>query len=606
MITPKAKGRARPSSRTASRFSQLDTTPTSRDLQSKSTVADDDNIDRPTALPSPTKAMDIAFDFPSTFDDEGIDDEAMLDAGERQPAAGVPVPLNGILSDIESCVRPSSPIYNTHGMAEHWDFGSVSNEHSLGATLPHTMPIPESNSVPKTPNLDIAPDLSETASTGRRSSPVGGVSDVGVGMWDLEIDTSDNDVQTLLNSTLNRGNNNLSGAEHTAISITTDNLANCNNQNIPLDQTNKAKPKVAAKKPARAKQKAKSPLKFDEETQKIKTSYFSNNPTTNKPPGANSTKTVSSRQATRKSTAKRRGQITTKAKSVAVEKTVMPSDRVTRSQRAKDCMPTAASTPDKPLAVTSDSPPPSAQPIVAGNHESDESLSNGGTPQSYSSTSTASSPLTVPDRSVIAKQLLTAARGVSQESECHQSPESKSVIPCSEMDSPERIHADEDVSNAMQTSIGTAEEDIGQESLRNASPSISLGQGRSLTRSSLNPAMPRVVDDCITISSEASMCSDSDKSDNRNTRPAFHNQQPQLQQTGMAPGARVRSDTRRAKPSTVHSRLKTSKTLHTRIKSLPVPTSQDTMTHRDEPTSKVALEEELHWASEVRRHQRAL
>ena len=174
-MAPRARQPAgsRPS-RVTSRLGQLDTTPTSRQQQPAGKVSAHDSISASLAKSEERE---------SNFQDEfatGLDDEDLLQLDSHMSADRS---FSLACSESESITRRSSPIV-AETPKDIWDFGGGENEGSslppqsspncgLEA-LPDTVPIDQASCLvlgSQTKASGPRVDLSETASTMRRSSP---------------------------------------------------------------------------------------------------------------------------------------------------------------------------------------------------------------------------------------------------------------------------------------------------------------------------------------------------------------------------------------------------------------------------------------------------
>ncbi|CEJ93819.1 hypothetical protein VHEMI09386 [[Torrubiella] hemipterigena] len=612
-MAPKTRAKAKVPSRKSTQFSQLDTTPTSRDRQGLHSE-NGPNTDAAGNSLSHTKAMDMAFDLPSPFDDEGIDDAALLETDKQPQATNNTVSKGFPWSDIESGVRPSSPIPDTYDMSEPWELDGTdvplaSNEGLANSELPDTIQIPPSNTLRTIANSPHFVDFSETASTGRRSSPAGDIADTGSYPWDFELDASSEDAETKLNSTLNRGNN-----THTTqlitISPTSENRKRAINSEImspsPSPKPNQVASKTIARKTTRIKQKAKSPLQFDEDTQTIKPRNQTVKSIEKLGYGAKSATIASPQPPRPKSKVKKPVPAKTTAKDTVTGKNVVSTDRVTRSQKMKNDKNSTNDEIDKALSTESKSPDVSPQTTVDKGNGSLQSASIIQTPQSNSNISENSSPFTIPDRSVAFEPgrlaTIDMQRELDSQSEDDSLREAKSVIPCSEVASPERQSFVDDLEDDFLTSTKFGNGYSDGEQLRDLSPSISLGNSRRTATSPSNYGTNLKSKSHITISSDVSSSSHTDDDHTPLGTNTSSQVDPKITQSRSIPNMnsqpQVEKFTKGITKTTAGQGMRDR--LYTRIKSLPVTASQASVDNHNGQSSKLYLEQQLHWTAEVR------
>lgn len=610
-MAPKTRAKAKAPSRKSTQFSQLDTTPTSRDRQGLHSE-NGPNTDAAGNSLSPTKAIDMAFYLPSTFDDEGIDDAALLETDGQPQVRDNTVPKLVPWSDVESCARPSSPIPDTYELNEPWELDGTdvplaSNEGLANTDLPDTIQIPPSNTLRTIANSPHFVDFSETASTGRRSSPAGDIPDIGSCPWVFDIDASSEDAETRLNSTLNRGNN-AHITQLITISPTSENRKRVINKEImsPSPKPNKVASKTIARKTARTKQKAKSPLQFDEYTQTIKPRNQTIKSVNESGRGAKSAMMASPQPARQKPKVKKPVPAKTTNKDTVTGQIAASTDRVTRSQKIKNDKISTNDGIGKALSAESKSPDVSPQTAVDKDNGSVQSASIIQTPQSNSIISENSSPFTIPDCSVAVEPARLARidtqRELDSQSEDDSFREARSVIPCSEVTSPERPSFIEDLEKDFLTStkVGNAYSD--REQLRDPSPSISLGNSRRTATPLSNYGTTLKSKSHITISSDVSSSSHTDDDHTPLGTTTSSQVDPKINQSrsilNMNSQPRVERVTKGIRKTTVGQGMRDR--LYTRIKSLPVTASQTSADNHHGQSSKLYLEQQLHWTAEVR------
>ncbi|KAI8689678.1 hypothetical protein LRP88_14029 [Fusarium phalaenopsidis] len=171
-------------------FGQLETTPTSRHLQSPedhltqtpvSKSQGQDNSDQTARVKSSTTNQKQQSSFVDEFDD-GVDDVDLINLDPFEEPKTQPAPANDFSwSETGSLTRRSSPLRGSEASKDIWQFdnqGSLidafSSPKSGKGDLPKTQPLTQSLNarLEDSPNKAVVVvDFSETASTGRRSSP---------------------------------------------------------------------------------------------------------------------------------------------------------------------------------------------------------------------------------------------------------------------------------------------------------------------------------------------------------------------------------------------------------------------------------------------------
>ncbi|KAI8723234.1 hypothetical protein NCS52_00178800 [Fusarium sp. LHS14.1] len=173
-------------------FGQLETTPTSRHLQSPeehhthtqtpvSKSQGQNNSDQTAQVKSSTTNQKQQLSFVDDFDD-GVDDVDLINLDLFEEPKTQPAPVNDFSwSETGSLTRRSSPLRGTEASKDIWQFdnqGSLidafSSPKSGQGDLPKTQPLTQSlnTHLEELPNEAVAVvDFSDTASTGRRSSP---------------------------------------------------------------------------------------------------------------------------------------------------------------------------------------------------------------------------------------------------------------------------------------------------------------------------------------------------------------------------------------------------------------------------------------------------
>lgn len=171
-------------------FGQLETTPTSRHLQSpeehhKQTPASKsqgrNNSDQTARVKGSTTNQKQQLSFVDEFDD-GVDDVDLINLDPFEEPKTQPAPANDFSwSETGSLTRRSSPLRGSEASKDIWQFdnqGSLidafSSPKSGQGDLPKTQPLTQSLNahLEELPNeAVVVVDFSETASTGRRSSP---------------------------------------------------------------------------------------------------------------------------------------------------------------------------------------------------------------------------------------------------------------------------------------------------------------------------------------------------------------------------------------------------------------------------------------------------
>ncbi|KAI8685527.1 hypothetical protein NCS55_00225200 [Fusarium keratoplasticum] len=171
-------------------FGQLETTPTSRHLQSPeehptqtpvSKSQGQDNSDQTARVKSSTTNQKQQSSFVDEFDD-GVDDVDLINLDPFEEPKTQPAPANDFSwSETGSLTRRSSPLRGGEASKDIWQFdnqGSLidafSSPKSGKGDLPKTQPLTQSLNahLEESPNKAVVVvDFSETASTGRRSSP---------------------------------------------------------------------------------------------------------------------------------------------------------------------------------------------------------------------------------------------------------------------------------------------------------------------------------------------------------------------------------------------------------------------------------------------------
>ncbi|KAL2691471.1 hypothetical protein Neosp_001856 [[Neocosmospora] mangrovei] len=171
-------------------FGQLETTPTSRHLQSPeehhtqtpvSKPQGQNNSDQTAQVKSSTTNQKQQLSFVDDFDD-GVDDVDLINLDPFEELKTQPAPVNDFSwSETGSLTRRSSPLRGTEAPKDIWQFdnqGSLidafSSPKSGQGDLPKTQPLTQSLNahLEELPNeAVVVVDFSDTASTGRRSSP---------------------------------------------------------------------------------------------------------------------------------------------------------------------------------------------------------------------------------------------------------------------------------------------------------------------------------------------------------------------------------------------------------------------------------------------------
>ncbi|KAJ4209842.1 hypothetical protein NW767_000119 [Fusarium falciforme] len=171
-------------------FGQLETTPTSRHLQSPeehhtqtpvSKSQGQDNSDQTARVKSSTTNQKQQLSFVDEFDD-GVDDVDLINLDPFEEPKTQPAPVNDFSwSETGSLTCRSSPLRGGEASKDIWQFdnqGSLidafSSPKSGKGDLPKTQPLTQSLNahLEESPNKAVVVvDFSETASTGRRSSP---------------------------------------------------------------------------------------------------------------------------------------------------------------------------------------------------------------------------------------------------------------------------------------------------------------------------------------------------------------------------------------------------------------------------------------------------
>ncbi|RSL71955.1 hypothetical protein CEP54_001141 [Fusarium duplospermum] len=170
-------------------FGQLETTPTFRHFQSPeehlpqkpvSEPQGQDNNGQAPSVKNPTANQKQRFSFDDDFDD-GVDDVDLIKLDLVEEPKSQRAPANDFSwSEAGSSIRPSSPLGGGETLKDIWQFdnqGSLIDAFSSpksGQGIPKTQPLTQSLKahLEDSPNQPVVVvDFSETASTGRRSSP---------------------------------------------------------------------------------------------------------------------------------------------------------------------------------------------------------------------------------------------------------------------------------------------------------------------------------------------------------------------------------------------------------------------------------------------------
>ncbi|RMJ11698.1 hypothetical protein CDV36_008653 [Fusarium kuroshium] len=181
----KSTQRGRPMS---TEFGQLETTPTFRHFQSPeehllqkpvSESQGQDNSGQTPSVKNPTANQKPKWNFVDDFDD-GVDDVDLIKLDLVEEPKSQRAPANDFSWSDTGSIRPSSPLGGGETLKEIWQFdnqGSLIDAFSSpksGQGIPKTQPLTQSlkAQLEESPNQPVVVvDFSETASTGRRSSP---------------------------------------------------------------------------------------------------------------------------------------------------------------------------------------------------------------------------------------------------------------------------------------------------------------------------------------------------------------------------------------------------------------------------------------------------
>ncbi|RSM05346.1 hypothetical protein CEP52_006313 [Fusarium oligoseptatum] len=181
----KSTQRGRPMS---TEFGQLETTPTFRHFQSPeehllqkpvSESQGQDNSGQTSSVKNPTANQKPKWNFVDDFDD-GVDDVDLIKLDLVEEPKSQRAPANDFSWSDTGSIRPSSPLGGGETLKEIWQFdnqGSLIDAFSSpksGQGIPKTQPLTQSlkAQLEESPNQPVVVvDFSETASTGRRSSP---------------------------------------------------------------------------------------------------------------------------------------------------------------------------------------------------------------------------------------------------------------------------------------------------------------------------------------------------------------------------------------------------------------------------------------------------